>query len=129
MRISGWSSDVCSSDLQTLGLASNNELLFRSRFDTGDIMPGWRATLLYQYRQRDGWVNDLNKPDSKEPGAQTYHTAHASLHGELGPHLSVDNTVTYPPRRGYTYANPSPLPTSANTAFSTRKDGWAGKYV
>ena len=111
---------------QTLGLASNNELLFRSRFDTGDIMPGWRATLLYQYRQRDGWVNDLNKPDSKDPGAQTSHTAHASLHGEIGPDLSVDYTFDYIRRRDYTYASQFAVASDAYAAFFGRSLGLGG---
>lgn len=78
--------------------ATDNDVLGRVSLNTGDIIPGWRAMLSYQYRQNDGWVDNLDAPGIEDPGASRSHSVRLAIHGEIG-NLSIDYTGTAVRRR------------------------------
>ena len=78
--------------------ATNNELIGKVRLDTGDIAEGIRASLSYQYRRRDGYVDDITRPDRRDPGALEAHALRAALHAGDGP-LTLDYTFDMVRRR------------------------------
>lgn len=67
-----------------ISYATHNELIARARIDTGEIVPGWAASFSYQYRKRDGYVNDITRPSDRDPGASEAHAARFALHGDMG---------------------------------------------
>jgi iron complex outermembrane receptor protein len=91
--------------------ASYNDFLGRVSLNTGDIVPGWRAMLTYQYRRNDGWVDNLDAPGSEDPGASRSHSARLAIHGEIGD-LAIDYTGALvrrrdvPPHNQLVYADP-----------------------
>ncbi len=74
-----------------LSYATNNEIIAKASVDTGEFAPGWAAALSYQYRVRDGYVNDITRSDRRDPGASEAHAVRAALHGEVGA-LAIDYT-------------------------------------
>jgi iron complex outermembrane receptor protein len=81
-----------------LSYATNNEVVGRARIDTGEILPGWAASLTYQYRVRDGYVDDITRPSRRDFGASEAHAARAALHGEVGA-FTLDYTFDLVRRR------------------------------
>jgi iron complex outermembrane receptor protein len=77
---------------------NHDDLLTRTSVNTGDILPGWRAMLTYQYRQNDGWVDNLDAPSDRDPGASKSHSLRAAVHGEIGG-LLIDYTFSTVRRR------------------------------
>lgn len=82
------------------GYGSYNEWYARGRVDTGLIggMPV-RASVVYQHRQRNGYVDNLFRPDKRDPGAINGDAVAIALHGEFG-NLTVDYNFDYNDRRG-----------------------------
>jgi iron complex outermembrane receptor protein len=77
---------------------NQNDLLTRTSLNTGDVLPGWRAMLTYQFRQNDGWVDNLDAPSDRDPGASRSHSFRAAVHGEIG-RLMLDYTYSMVRRR------------------------------
>lgn len=75
-----------------------NDFLGRASVNTGDILPGWRAMLTYQFRKNDGWVDNLDAPSDRDPGAAKSHSVRAAVHGEIGK-LALDYTYSMVRRR------------------------------
>lgn len=78
--------------------ATHDEIIAKARLDTGEFAPGWAATLSYQYRTRDGYIDDITRPDKRDPGAGGAHALRAALRGEAGP-LTLDYTFDLVRRR------------------------------
>ena len=98
--------------------ATDNEVVARARVDTGEIVPGWKASLTYQFRRRDGYVNDINEPGYRDPGAVNSHALRAAIHGELFDKLTVDYDFDLVRRRD--------MPPHNQTVFATAD--WAAFF-
>ncbi|XHS01722.1 TonB-dependent receptor [Sphingomonas sp. DBB INV C78] len=68
-----------------LSYASFDEWSSRTRVDTGELGgTGLRATLVYQHRERDGYVDNPLARDSHDPGALVSDAIWAKVVGEWG---------------------------------------------
>ncbi|HEY4545118.1 MAG TPA: TonB-dependent receptor [Pedomonas sp.] len=81
------------------GYASFSEWYVRGRIDTGHIADTpIKASLVYQHRQRDGYVDNLLRPGSRDPGAINGDAVSFSLRGDFDT-LTIDYTFDYNDRR------------------------------
>ena len=78
--------------------ATHNEFIGKVRVDTGELAEGMKASFSYQYRVRDGYVDDITRPDRRDPGASEAHAFRAALHAGTGP-LTIDYTFDMVRRR------------------------------
>lgn len=82
------------------GYGSFNEWYARARVDTGYIAGSpFKASIVYQHRQRDGYVDNLLRPDGRDPGAVNGDALAVALRGDFGD-LTLDYAFDYNDRRG-----------------------------
>jgi iron complex outermembrane recepter protein len=74
---------------------SYNDTTARTELNTGEIgSTGLKAIIAYQHRQRDGYVNNVNQPGDKDPGALNSDAVWVKLHGDWDA-LSADYSFDY----------------------------------
>ncbi|SFR89991.1 TonB-dependent receptor [Sphingomonas jatrophae] len=105
--------------------ATHDELIARTRLDTGEILPGWAASLSYQYRKRDGYVNDITRPSDRDPGASEAHAARVALHGEVSA-FTLDYRFDLVRRRDIGPHNQFAITSAAYGAFVGQSAGFGG---
>ncbi|GAD50268.1 putative TonB-dependent receptor [Caenibius tardaugens NBRC 16725] len=105
--------------------ATHNEIIGKVRIDTGEIAEGIKASLTYQYRTRDGYVDDITRPDKRDPGASRAHAIRAALHAGSGP-FTLDYTFDMVRRRDYGPHNQFALVTDAYGAFTSQSPLYGG---
>ncbi len=82
------------------GYGSFNEWYTRISADTGEIgASGLKATVAYLHRERDGIVNNVVAPKSRDPGAINNDAVWLKVTGDWGP-LRAALTADYNDRRG-----------------------------
>lgn len=82
------------------GYGNNNEWFVRSRIDTGRIANSpFSASASYMHRQRDGYVDNLLRPSSDDPGALNTEALFLALKGDFGD-LTVNYSYDYNEREG-----------------------------
>jgi iron complex outermembrane receptor protein len=83
-----------------LEYAEGNQLMALARINTGEIgNTGVAATVSYQRRQRDGFVDNPYAPDSKDPGALDSDAIWTRVHGNWG-NFSADYAFDYNHQQG-----------------------------
>jgi iron complex outermembrane receptor protein len=83
-----------------LEYAQGNQLVGLARINTGEIGgTGIAATVSYQRRQRDGFVDNPYAPDSKDPGALDSDAIWTRVHGDWGD-FSADYAFDYNKQQG-----------------------------
>jgi iron complex outermembrane receptor protein len=71
---------------QRIGYGSFNDIKLRSTFDTGEIGDsGVAAFLTVQFREHEGWWDNINAKDTHDPGAEQSWAAFLKVRGEWGP--------------------------------------------
>ena len=82
------------------GYGRFNEWYARARLDTGYIVGDViKASLAYQHRQGDGYVNNTLTPSSQDPGALNAESIAVGLQADLGD-VTVNYNFDYDDRRG-----------------------------
>ena len=74
-----------------LRYATDNEVVSRATLNSGLLGGGLRMALTYQFRRRDGYVNDINEPRYRDPGAVRSHALRYRADADFGGGL----TATY----------------------------------
>jgi iron complex outermembrane receptor protein len=83
---------------------SFDEIVSRSEVNTGEIGDtGLKAILAYQHRQRDGYVNNVNTPSDRDPGALDSDAVWLKVHGGWDA-LTADYSFDYDKITGQTQA-------------------------
>ncbi|SNS87730.1 iron complex outermembrane recepter protein [Sphingomonas laterariae] len=108
-----------------MSYATHDEFVGRARVDTGELAPGWRASLSYQYRKRDGYVDDITRPDNRDPGATEANALRAALHGEIGD-FALDYTFDMVLRRDIGPHNQFAIVSDAYGAFFGQSEALGG---
>ncbi|OCC23372.1 hypothetical protein MB02_12190 [Croceicoccus estronivorus] len=108
--------------------ATHDEFVGKVRLDTGEIAEGIKASLSYQYRVRDGYVDDITRPDRRDPGASEAHALRAALHAGSGP-LTLDYTFDMVRRRDDGYHNQWALVTDAYRDFVSQSPLYGGDIL
>ena len=86
---------------QLLSAGSLGLLQSKTSIDTGEWGDsGLRARFTYLYKQRDGWVDNLLRSDSKDPGAYNIDALRLALRYDRGGPIRVDYAFDYNDRRG-----------------------------
>lgn len=80
------------------GYGTDNDWFGRVRLETGEFGP-FRMAVSYMHHQRDGYVNNLLTPKSRDPGSMNSDSVFVSLHGDFGK-LTADYSFDYDNRRG-----------------------------
>ncbi|XHS01658.1 TonB-dependent receptor [Sphingomonas sp. DBB INV C78] len=81
---------------QRVGYGTDDEFTFRTAIDSGEIgSSGLYAKLAYSHRQRDGYVRNLNRGGSRDPGWLDSDAIWASLRGDLADNLSFQLNLDY----------------------------------
>jgi iron complex outermembrane receptor protein len=85
---------------EKVGYGSFDDIYSRTRINTGEIGDtGISAMLGFQYRHRNGYVDNPHTPAGKDPGALESKDFFAKIHGDWG-RLRVDLTGDYDYVRG-----------------------------
>lgn len=105
--------------------ATHDEFLGKMRVDTGEIVDGVSASISYQFRRRDGYVDNISAPSSRDPGASDAHSLRAAVHAGTGP-LTVDYTFDMVRRRDDIPANQFALLSPAYRAFVEQSEALGG---
>lgn len=80
------------------GYGRYNDWYVKTRVDTGKFGP-FSASFAYLHKQRDGYVDNLLTPSSRDPGSLNANAFFAALRGEFGD-VTVDYSFDYDKRRG-----------------------------
>lgn len=82
------------------GYGRYNDWYVKARLDTGYIGgSNIKASITGLHRERDGWTDNLNEPDSNDPGALKGDALMIGLEGDFGA-LTANYTFDYSKRKG-----------------------------
>ena len=87
---------------QTFGYGNLDYMLSRTSIDTGEIGNfGLKFKLSYVHKQRDGYANDLNQPDKRDPGASNTDAFRIAARFDNGGPVRVDYAFDYNDSKSY----------------------------
>lgn len=67
----------------------------RTSVDTGEFMPGWRATATFLYKQRDGYVDNTRARSKDDPGAYKNHAGRVAITWDANENLHASYAFDY----------------------------------
>lgn len=108
--------------------ASNDEFVGKVRIDTGEFVEGIKASLSYQYRVRDGYVDDITRPDKRDPGATEANALRAAIQAYKGP-VTLDYTFDMVRRRDDGPMNQFAIVTDAYRDFVSQSPLFGGDVL
>ncbi|WP_176594206.1 TonB-dependent receptor [Sphingobium sp. EM0848] len=87
---------------QKFTLGNYGEFLSRTVVDTGELgETGLRGAFTYMHKQRDGYVDDVNAPDKRDPGAYRTDGLRAALAFDRGGAFRASYAYDYNRNKGY----------------------------
>lgn len=108
------------------GYASFNEWYTRATIDTGEIGgTGLKASVAYLHRERDGIVDNINAPNSRDPGVLNSDAVWAKVEGEWG-RFSAAYTFDWNNRKGVPLAFQIAALTPEAAAYYGQSPGLGG---
>ncbi|AZI38123.1 TonB-dependent receptor [Caenibius tardaugens NBRC 16725] len=87
---------------QTFGYGNLGYMLSRTSVDTGEIAKsGLKFKLSYVHKQRNGYADDLNQPDKRDPGAYNTDAFRVAARFDNGGPVRVDYAFDYNDAKSY----------------------------
>ena len=87
---------------QKLSIGNYDAFQARTIIDSGELgSSGVRATLSYMHKQNDGYVDDINLPESRDPGASVTDAARLALAFDNGSIVRAQYAYDYNRNKGY----------------------------
>lgn len=87
---------------QTFGYGNLDYMLSRTSIDTGEIdHSGLKFKLSYVHKQRDGYANDLNQPNKRDPGASNTDAFRIAARFDNGGPVRIDYAFDYNDSKSY----------------------------